>query len=517
MSTLVIAISLLAGLLILRYRNSVAFTPSGPKNVPQLGGGLPLIGNSLQILRRIGDLLHWLLELQETVGKGGRPMTASFLPLGRVVIIARPEYVEHVQKNVNNYPKGPKFYSNVHDVLGDGIFAVDGESWRSQRKLAANLFTANNFRNHVTTVLQKELSILDELLRKLSKEQTWFDLQDVFMRFMLSSFVMMSFDRDLKVLTSDPADLKTVVPFGEAFDYAQSIMERRFVDPTLRIRELFTATGAKQRKSIKIIRDYAGDVIDERVQKKQFKPTDTGEKSNLKIKDNTDLLGLLMEHTTEKGPLTETVINFIIAGRDTTAQALSWTWWYLLQPENAQILHKCRKEIESTWSATELPTYDNFKNLTYVNAVFHETLRLHPSVPKNSKMVVKDDVLPGIPSAGIEPVVVKAGSQVLWSAWVMGRMPEVWGPDATEYKPERWIDGAGQLKKESTFKFNSFNAGPRLCLGQTLATFEGVAILASMIRNFDFTLDPNAEVPIYNNSLTHPIRNPYKVRVRSRA
>ena len=63
---------------------------------------------------------------------------------------------------------------------------------------------------------------------------------------------------------------------------------------------------------------------------------------------------------------------------------------------------------------------------------------------------------------------------VRWCDFEMARDPAVWGPDAAEFKPSRWIDEKGALKRESTFKFHAFNAGPRLCLGQNLALFEGI-------------------------------------------
>jgi cytochrome P450 len=147
------------------------------------------------------------------------------------------------------------------------------------------------------------------------------------------------------------------------------------------------------------------------------------------------------------------VLNLIIAGRDTTAQALSWTIFHLLS--KPELIEPMRTEVEELG----VINYDSYKSLHQTNAVFSEGLRLHPSVPKAAWQALGDDVLPG----GIR---VEKGDFVLWSDWMMARDEEVWGEDAKQFKPSRWIDESGELKKESQFKAHMFNSGYRLCLGE---------------------------------------------------
>lgn len=150
----------------------------------------------------------------------------------------------------------------------------------------------------------------------------------------------------------------------------------------------------------------------------------------------------------------DAVLNLIIAGRDTTAQALSWTFFHLLK--HPELIEPMRTEV------TELGVidYDSYKILHQTNAVFSEGLRLHPSVPKNGWTALKDDVLPnGGP-------MVKAGDVLFWSDWAMARDEGIWGPDAKEFKPSRWLDEQGEMIKESQWKAHMFNGGYRLCLGE---------------------------------------------------
>lgn len=110
-----------------------------------------------------------------------------------------------------------------------------------------------------------------------------------------------------------------------------------------------------------------------------------------------------------------------------------------------------------------------------------------------------------------------------------GCAAEVWGADAESYKPERFLDESGtKLVKESQFRFHAFNAGPRLCLGQQLATYEAVSVVAEVLRSFDVKdVVPRSgkcgleegkaeKPPAYQNSLTLPIMDPYKVQFSKR-
>lgn len=90
---------------------------------------------------------------------------------------------------------------------------------------------------------------------------------------------------------------------------------------------------------------------------------------------------------------------------------------------------------------------------------FYETLRLYPSVPGNQKYALEDDIWP-------DGTVIKAGYYVTWNPYAQGRSTKVWGANAKEFYPERWIDEDGNLRRESAGKWPAFHAGPRICLGK---------------------------------------------------
>ncbi|SPO22063.1 related to Cytochrome P450 [Ustilago trichophora] len=510
------------------------------KGIKEVPNALPLVGNLvflLDIASKRRRFLDEFLRMQKSIGAGGQPWAATLPYLGgRVTSINRPEYIRWVQKtNFENYVKGAYFQKSMGDVMSlHGIFVADGEVWKKQRKMASHIFSVGNFRTHVQNTIQRDLGNLNKLFQDASKKNVEVDLPDLFFRFTLSSFSLMAFSADIKCLPSDVEGLKKVVEFAANFDYAQRVMDERFVDPLARFTELFSAQGRKMRKTIKELHNFCYEIIDLRLAARK-----RGEAQAASGKGDKDLLALFMEQNLGRDELLPVVLNFLIAGRDTTAQALGWLFYEF--SKNPECVEKAREEIhEKLGAGADFRSmgYDDLNSLVYVQACFLEALRLHPSVPKNLKLAVKDDVIRpyaqptsdadvapnAVPTAQKLPdLIIKKGETVTWQDHTMARMPELWGEDCEQFKPERFIeernDGSIGIKTYSQYLFHAFNAGPRLCLGQTLATYEGCAVVAEILGNFDVKFDQQAlknDEPTYDDSLTLPIKNPYKVRVQAR-
>ena len=153
---------------------------------------------------------------------------------------------------------------------------------------------------------------------------------------------------------------------------------------------------------------------------------------------------------------------------------------------------------------SQIPTYDQVREMRYAKAVFHETLRLYPSVPRENKMCVNDDILPN----GVH---IKSGWALMWDNGCMARLKTIWGPGAAEFKPERMLD-----KKYSQSKFTAFHGGPRVCLGKTLAELQGVFVLVSILKQFSFNVvDPSSVQK--QQSLTLPMKNGLRCRMTLRS
>ncbi|KAF8093160.1 hypothetical protein N665_0389s0023 [Sinapis alba] len=120
---------------------------------------------------------------------------------------------------------------------------------------------------------------------------------------------------------------------------------------------------------------------------------------------------------------------------------------------------------------------EELKKLVYLHGAICEALRLYPPVPFQHKSPTKTDVLP----SGHK---VDAGSKILFCLYSLGRMKSVWGEDALEFKPERWITENGTSVHEPSYKFLSFNAGPRTCLGKEVAMMQIKTVAVKVIQNY---------------------------------
>ncbi|KAJ3109800.1 hypothetical protein HDU97_000030 [Phlyctochytrium planicorne] len=504
------------GALIYNYWDTPILTSVSLKQkLPRPTGSIPVIGDAISVLLNLHRFHDWCLEIAEA--NPGRTSAIMFPLDDPIIFVNDPVIVEHLLKtHFHIYEKGQHFRSRCQDVLGHGIFNTDGERWRSQRKTAANIFNVKNFKEFVGVVFAEEMDLFSNRLSQSATSNATINLQDLFFRFTLDGFARIGFGVDLGCMTRTDT-----IPFATAFDDAQNRMQYRFVQPLWWVEEITAnmgvGPGAKQKANVKVIREFAMGIIAKRKEelKRKIEEGLEEEAEDDETGKNKDLLGYLMDVKDENGnlpsdeDLCDYVLNFIIAGRDTTAQALSWA--FLLLHKNPQCFQKLRAEIDNLLGPYEegsrdAPTYEEVKKeMPYANAVFHETLRLYPSVPTEIKQANQDDVLP-------DGTHVPKGATVAWSPYTMGRTEAIWGADAKEFNPDRWI---AMTKQPSPFDYPVFNAGPRVCLGKNMAELEGVYVMACIARKFDVRV-VNADKVTYANSLTLPMKGSLDVVVTER-
>ncbi|CAI0405963.1 unnamed protein product [Linum tenue] len=476
----------------------------GPKTWPIFGAAIEQLMN----FDRMHDwLVNYLSECQTVVV----PM-----PSTTYTYIADPASVEHVLKtNFANYPKGETYHSYMEVLLGDGIFNVDGELWRKQRKTASFEFASKNLRDFSTVVFREYSLKLSAILTETSSHNQVVDMQELLMRMTLDSICKVGFGVEIGTLAPDLPENQ----FAQAFDTANIIVTLRFIDPLWRIKKLFNAgSEALLDKSIKIINDFTYSVI--RRRKAELEEAQATDKDNKVVRRQMkhDILSRFIElgedpesKMTDKS-LRDVVLNFVIAGRDTTATTLSWAVYMIMTHSHvAEKLYMELKAFENERAKEENATfvecddvddielfnkrvkqyagllnYDSLGKLHYLHAVITETLRLYPAVPQDPKGILEDDVLP-------DGTKVKAGGMVTYVPYSMGRMEYNWGYDAALFKPERWLKD-GLFQNSSPFKFTAFQAGPRICLGKDSAYLQMKMALAILCRFFKFSLVPNHPV-----------------------
>ncbi|CAO1633195.1 unnamed protein product [Parajaminaea phylloscopi] len=471
--------------------------------------GLPILGNTLQVMRDAADPLQAMLQRFRLYNL---PNAMTFLGGGTAINVSRPEWIEHIQKtNFANYTKGPQVKACLYDLLGGGIFNTDGAEWKMQRKAGAKIMTVNNLNELLATTLPLEYARVVERLDGVAASDGVCDLQRLFFDFTMATFLRMAFSTDLADLEAEATGSSSGMTFAEAFDTAQELSVKRLSNPVWRLGRRWSAEEKRLQEAIARLDQCIDSILEARARKAAGA--------------NKDLLDLFTAYRDEDGrPLSrkqmrDALLNFLLAGRDTTAESLSWAWFHLVS--SPTVLERLRREGEEVfaWSDGDgrAPSLADIKRCDYTRSVYHETLRLHPSVPRSSKVALQDDVLPG-------GYVVKAGTTVIWSDWLMGRNEELWGADAAEWKPSRWMAASPGHSEpafvaRSPWLFHAFNGGPRLCLGIQMAQSQGIYVLSRLAERYDLTMHEGRGShyePRVANTLTLPMKDPLLVRVSVR-
>lgn len=436
--------------------------PHRPKAISIPGPpSLPLIGILYHVASRWKDFPAECVALTKKFGKAwGGPM----LQYGVALFVVDPAGVQYVLKdNFQNYVKGDHWRNVFRELLGKGIFSADGTLWETHRKIASRLFSKNLVK-YSSEVVNRNCDIIEEqwdkALQNKSDETISLDIQDLFYRLTIDSSSETTFGYKLHSLQGDHQPV-----FADAFDEMQELCLERFVDPLFPIKRIFQFTSTREQRIPvlqRVLNDFCYEVLDE---KRRNAGKEVGE----------DLMSLFLKFKPEADDveLRDVILNMMVAGRDTTAAALSWTVFELTRPGRGAMVDRIVAEVKSICVQGDY-SIDKIQQLSYLHAFVMEVLRLHPSVPVDGKFSVKADILP-------DGTKIPAGAMVVYAPYAMGRFQDNWGPDAEEFNPERFVE----RKEPSTFLFTAFNAGPRLCLGRSQALVTIKTTIARLMSKYE--------------------------------
>lgn len=428
----------------------------------------------------------------------------------RLVCVTDPVNLEYVLNKPDLFIKGPRFQKNFNELLGHGIFNVNGSQWTIQRRLAGHMFTRRSLREMVAIFDEHCEHLLDYFQRAKQSGEPMI-VQDALMRFTLDSFSEISGMGKANTLLEP-------LPFPGAFDTAQASVTDRFTNPLFIFLDPLGLSGLLQSEkrlapAIDTINVYAKQVIEKKRSEHAVaapaaaeSSTDEGEEllddfgeptsspKSYRV-DRRDLITryLDLDPNMETTVIRDAVQNFILAGRDTTAVCLTWTLYQLAK--NPDVYEQLADEVRRELGPTGTPTYDQLSKMPYIRAVIKETLRLHPSVPWDPKETSEATTMPGGQKIASNVV-------VSWVAYATGRNPKLW-PDPMRYNPGRFIDSDlhnGGVKV-TKYAFPAFQPGQRQCLGMELAFTEVAFVLARLCqRGFRFEVPPG-ENGDYNISI----------------
>jgi cytochrome P450 len=412
----------------------VARRPPGPR-------GLPFLGNLLEFGR---DVLGYYAEWSREYGD----IVALRLAGWPAVLINRPDYAEYVLvKNPQNFIKFPLFFRHVRAIFGQGLLTSEGEFWHRQRRLAAPAFHSQRLASYGDATVRYTERMLENWQPGDPR-----DVHADTMALTLRIAAKVLFDTELE---------RDVAEIGQAFS---TVVE----EIAVRLRRPFAIPDAIPIPgNIRYVR--AVRRIDQLVSKIIRERRERGE-------DRGDLLSMLMlarddeGQSMSEGQLRDEVITLLLAGHETTALTLSWTWYLLAQHPDVDT--KLAAELRDVLGGRS-PTVGDLPQLRFTEQVVTEAMRLYPPAWGFGREALADCEIGGYP--------IPAGTTIIISPWVSHRDPRYF-ERPTEFRPERWSgDFARQLPR---FAYMPFGGGPRICIGNRFAMMEAVLILATVAQRF---------------------------------
>jgi cytochrome P450 len=418
--------------------------PPGPKNPPIIGQYPQFRKDApcflLQTARQYGDLAYFKLGKQN------------------VYLLSHPDYVRDVLiTNQHSFIKS-RMLQRSKVLLGEGLLTSEAPLHTRQRRLVQPAFHRERLSGYGETMVAYAARTRDQW-----RDGETLDIAAEMTRLTLAVVAKTLFNADVEAEAHEIGEALTAIlhlfeivmmPFSELLEKLPVPSVRRFRRAKIRLDETIYRIINDRRRS--------------------------GE-------DRGDLLSMLLLAQDEEGTggmtdeqVRDESLTLFLAGHETTANALTWTWYLLSQ--HPQVEERFHQEIDRVLNG-RMPSPSDFARLSYVEMVFAESLRLFPPAWAIGRMAKKDYEVGGYT---IEP-----GSIVMTSPYVVHRDPRFY-PEPERFDPERWT--AERKAARPKFAFFPFGGGSRVCIGEHFAWMEGVLMLATLGQRWRLRLQPGHPV-----------------------
>lgn len=367
----------------------------------------------------------------------------------RMILAIKPEFVERILlTEVDNYPKSDLSTNLLKPAIGEGLLLSKGEKWRRQRRIVAPAFAHKRVAGMTPAMARAAGDMLDGWARLVQP----FDLAHELSAFAMRVIALTMFGQDLKGEVGQLAHAITELLEKARPSVLDMLGAPRWIP---RLQPRFGAAGEELERAV------VGMIAARRAE-----PGDRG-----------DLLSMLMaarDEATGEGmddrQLRDEVMTIFLAGHETTANALTWTFHLLAQNPEAEA--KLHEEVDRALGG-RTPDFADLSELKTVRRTLEEGMRLYPPAHSLSRTALKPDSLGGVP--------VPAGALITVSPYVTQRSPKLW-EEPTRFDPDRFLPerAAGRHR----FAYFPFGGGPRICVGQGFAMAEAMIALAMVAQRF---------------------------------
>lgn len=406
--------------------------PPGPKRHP-------IFGNMIEFQR---DSLGYLTYLQQTYGD----VVSFHLENTPIILLSRPEHVRYILiENARNFTQRETM-NDLYEITGDGLFTIEGETHRQQRRLVQPAFHKKYIESYANIMVEYTSEMLDSWHADM-KCNIGNLLQNLTIRIIAKCLFSIELGCQISDLSKFFTKLLQNTP--TAFEH---LLGQRLDLP-------FTAYGRRMRSKRNIDAIIYNMIAQRRAE--------GGEREDLlsmllAADDNSDML------TTKQ--IRDHMMTFWGAGHEATSVSLIWTFYLLSR--YPKVREKLLAELQ-TVLGNRVPTLEDIPNLPYTEWVMNESMRLYsPSWVSGRRSIAEFD---------LDGYHFPAGYFFAMSQWVIHRHPDIW-EDANTFKPERWNPVHGQ--KVPQWSYFPFGAGPRICIGMPFAQLEIKLVLATILQRY---------------------------------
>ncbi|RGP74239.1 hypothetical protein FLONG3_6151 [Fusarium longipes] len=350
----------------------------------------------------------------------------------------------------------------AHEIIGDGLPFVEGKLHKLRRAAISQPFSAPRLKAFFPTV-QSKAEQLVRVLTERHDENGNIEIETNVWKTVLDVIGLETFGLDLNHLETDESPLfETFTTMmqpsavGHVVNYLNSLVPIRQFVP---IEECVEFS-----KSCRKVREFIFGLVTIR--------RSMSEKGHT---NNRDALQCLLDYTDSAWndkSIVEYILNLLILGHDTTACSITWAIHELSRRPDCQ--ERLRAEIMDFDDTCPMPFFNDIDKLPYLHNFVREVLRLYCAVAMAPRQATQDVEIAG--------VAIPKGTVVQLSPAVMNTHPSVWGPDAQFFNPDRWENLTGTAA--STYAFETFHNGPRMCIGKQLSMMEMKVMLVEILRKF---------------------------------
>ncbi len=360
-----------------------------------------------------------------------------------------PDLIEEVLSKQNQNCIKDYSYRALQDVLGNGLLLSHGDTWKSHRRLMQSAFNRDRFTNYAIQVVTETDSMLEnwqsDEVRDIHQEMSCLTAKTI---------IRAMFGVDAT---------ETAKEITQAVDkvmqqYAHQA-EMLYLLPTW----LPTGENRQANRAKKRLNQIVYGIVEQRRQQLQ-----------------DDVLSTMLNARDEAGnqlsseELRDEVTTLLLAGYDTTANALTWTMMLLAQ--NREVEAKLSAEVESVLN-NRLPTIDDISQLPYTEMVLKESMRLYPPAWILGRELIGDCNIGGYD--------FPRGTVIYFSQWAVHRSARFY-KDPEQFNPDRWKNNLEQRLPRCAYF--PFGAGARVCIGKAFSMMEATLILARITQKFRLTL-----------------------------